>query len=250
MSRKYFGTDGVRGTVGEVPITPEFVLRLGQAAGRALTSTADGTSAGRPDRQGHAHLGLHARGGARGRAVERRRRRRAVRPVADARRRVSHARAPARRRHRHQRLAQSVSGQRHQVLLGARQEAARCGRGGDRGRARQAAALRQFEEPRQGAPARRRRRPLHRVLQAHLSERARPEGPEDRGRQRARRRVPRRAARLPRTRRRGDLARRDAQRHEHQRRRGRAPRAAPRAGRPVEPRPMSASRSTATRTAS
>ena len=42
MSRKYFGTDGVRGTVGEVPITPEFVLRLGQAAGRALTNTADG----------------------------------------------------------------------------------------------------------------------------------------------------------------------------------------------------------------
>ncbi len=42
MSRKYFGTDGVRGTVGEVPITPEFVLRLGQAAGRALTSTAEG----------------------------------------------------------------------------------------------------------------------------------------------------------------------------------------------------------------
>jgi phosphoglucosamine mutase len=42
VSRKYFGTDGVRGTVGEMPITPEFVLRLGQAAGRALTSTSDG----------------------------------------------------------------------------------------------------------------------------------------------------------------------------------------------------------------
>jgi phosphoglucosamine mutase len=42
VSRKYFGTDGVRGTVGELPITPEFVLRLGQAAGRVLTSTADG----------------------------------------------------------------------------------------------------------------------------------------------------------------------------------------------------------------
>jgi phosphoglucosamine mutase len=34
MSRKYFGTDGVRGTVGEAPITPEFVMRLGYAAGR------------------------------------------------------------------------------------------------------------------------------------------------------------------------------------------------------------------------
>jgi phosphoglucosamine mutase len=38
VSRKYFGTDGVRGTVGEVPITPEFVLRLGQAAGRVLVA--------------------------------------------------------------------------------------------------------------------------------------------------------------------------------------------------------------------
>ena len=34
MSRKFFGTDGVRGTVGEEPITPDFVMRLGYAAGR------------------------------------------------------------------------------------------------------------------------------------------------------------------------------------------------------------------------
>ena len=36
MSRKYFGTDGVRGRVGVPPITPEWVLRLGHAAGRVL----------------------------------------------------------------------------------------------------------------------------------------------------------------------------------------------------------------------
>src|SRR5438874_12771764 len=36
MSRKYFGTDGVRGQVGEGPITPEFVMRLGFAAGEVL----------------------------------------------------------------------------------------------------------------------------------------------------------------------------------------------------------------------
>ena len=36
MSRRYFGTDGVRGRVGEAPITPDFVMRLGYAAGRAL----------------------------------------------------------------------------------------------------------------------------------------------------------------------------------------------------------------------
>ncbi|HEX8963182.1 MAG TPA: phosphoglucosamine mutase [Rhodocyclaceae bacterium] len=38
MTRKYFGTDGVRGRVGQAPITPEFVLRLGYAAGTALVS--------------------------------------------------------------------------------------------------------------------------------------------------------------------------------------------------------------------
>src|SRR5574344_625707 len=36
MSRKYFGTDGIRGRVGEDPVTPEFVLRLGWAAGMAF----------------------------------------------------------------------------------------------------------------------------------------------------------------------------------------------------------------------
>lgn len=36
MSRRYFGTDGVRGCVGEAPITPDFCLRLGYAAGKTL----------------------------------------------------------------------------------------------------------------------------------------------------------------------------------------------------------------------
>ena len=36
MTRKYFGTDGVRGRVGEAPITPEFVMRLGYSVGRVL----------------------------------------------------------------------------------------------------------------------------------------------------------------------------------------------------------------------
>ncbi|SAL46098.1 phosphoglucosamine mutase [Caballeronia telluris] len=36
MARRYFGTDGIRGKVGEAPITPEFVLRLGYAAGKVL----------------------------------------------------------------------------------------------------------------------------------------------------------------------------------------------------------------------
>ena len=36
MTRTYFGTDGIRGTVGESPITPDFMLRLGHAVGRVL----------------------------------------------------------------------------------------------------------------------------------------------------------------------------------------------------------------------
>jgi len=36
MSRKYFGTDGIRGEVGKFPITPDFVLKLGYAVGKVL----------------------------------------------------------------------------------------------------------------------------------------------------------------------------------------------------------------------
>jgi phosphoglucosamine mutase len=38
MTRKYFGTDGVRGKVGEAPITPDFVMKLGYAAGKVLAA--------------------------------------------------------------------------------------------------------------------------------------------------------------------------------------------------------------------
>ena len=36
MSRQFFGTDGIRGTVGQAPITPDFMLRLGHAVGQVL----------------------------------------------------------------------------------------------------------------------------------------------------------------------------------------------------------------------
>jgi phosphoglucosamine mutase len=39
MSRTYFGTDGIRGTVGQAPITPDFMLRLGHAVGRVLRAS-------------------------------------------------------------------------------------------------------------------------------------------------------------------------------------------------------------------
>src|SRR5581483_8047664 len=47
MQRQYFGTDGVRGRVGESPITPELVLKLGWAAGRVLAAH-DGRAGERP----------------------------------------------------------------------------------------------------------------------------------------------------------------------------------------------------------
>ena len=41
MAKKYFGTDGVRGEVGQFPITPDFVLKLGYAAGQVLVQHDD-----------------------------------------------------------------------------------------------------------------------------------------------------------------------------------------------------------------
>lgn len=42
VKKRYFGTDGIRGKVGEHPITPEFMLKLGWAAGRVLTKGEPG----------------------------------------------------------------------------------------------------------------------------------------------------------------------------------------------------------------
>lgn len=47
MSRKYFGTDGIRGRVGEAPMTPDFVLRLGWAAGCVLAAHDAARESGR-----------------------------------------------------------------------------------------------------------------------------------------------------------------------------------------------------------
>ncbi|ATF84855.1 phosphoglucosamine mutase [Burkholderia gladioli] len=48
MGRRYFGTDGIRGLVGESPITPDFVLRLGYAAGKVLAHSKARGASGRP----------------------------------------------------------------------------------------------------------------------------------------------------------------------------------------------------------
>jgi phosphoglucosamine mutase len=44
MTRKYFGTDGIRGRVGSAPITPDFVMRLGYAAGKVLAQAGSSGS--------------------------------------------------------------------------------------------------------------------------------------------------------------------------------------------------------------
>lgn len=44
MTRKYFGTDGVRGRVGSLPITPDLVMKLGYAAGKVLTQAESSSS--------------------------------------------------------------------------------------------------------------------------------------------------------------------------------------------------------------
>jgi phosphoglucosamine mutase len=43
MTRQYFGTDGIRGKVGKAPITPDFVMRLGYAAGKVLATKVSGS---------------------------------------------------------------------------------------------------------------------------------------------------------------------------------------------------------------
>jgi hypothetical protein len=48
MQRKYFGTDGMRGRVGDAPITPELVMKLGWAAGRTLASPEGARRGDRP----------------------------------------------------------------------------------------------------------------------------------------------------------------------------------------------------------
>ena len=50
MGRRYFGTDGIRGRVGEGPINPEFVLKLGWAAGRVLGKSGGSVLIGKDTR--------------------------------------------------------------------------------------------------------------------------------------------------------------------------------------------------------
>ena len=204
MTRRYFGTDGIRGRVGEAPITPELVLKLGWAAGLVLAADTarDGVRPavliGKDTRISGYLLEAALESGLSAAGVD-------VYlsgPAAHAGGRVPHASAAPFRRHRDQRIAQSFRRQRDQVLLGGGREAAGQHRAGDRKRDGAAARLRAVGAARQGAPDRGCRRPLHRILQEHVPVRARSQGLAHRRRLRARRRLPRGAAGIPRARRR------------------------------------------------
>jgi len=123
MSKRYFGTDGIRGTVGTYPITPEFMLRLGQSAGRVLSQQTPGRRAtvliGKDTRVSGYMLEAALEAGFSSVGVD------VVLcgPLpTPAVAYLTRATAAVGRR-RDQRFAQPVPGQRHQVLLGKRQEA-------------------------------------------------------------------------------------------------------------------------------
>ena len=59
MSRRYFGTDGIRGLANSPPMTSEMALKVGMAAGKLYSNGAAPPS--RRHRQGHAPVRLHDR---------------------------------------------------------------------------------------------------------------------------------------------------------------------------------------------
>ena len=150
---------------------------------------------------------------------------------------------------RDQRLAQPVRRQRHQVLLGARREAARrLGAGRSR---RRSSSRRSGSTRRSLGKARRLDDARGRYIEfckSTFGSDLSLQGPEDRRRRGPRRGLPRRARRLPRTRRRGGRDRLQPGRPEHQRRRRRHRAAGAGRGGAASTAPTTASRSTATPT--
>ena len=246
MSRRYFGTDGIRGTVGMTPITPDFMLRLGHAVGSVLRRTVARPTViiGKDTRisgymiesaleAGFASAGvdvlLSGPLPTPGVAYLTRALRLDLGVVISA---------------SHNPFADngikffSARGEKLPDDWEARR----------RGRAGRAAALGGCRRPGQGAAPRRCARPLHRVLQEHRRQRAVAQGPEAGGRRRPWRGLPRGAGRVPRAGRRGRGHRLQPRRHQHQpgRRRHRAGGAG--AARARRSAPTTASRSTATPT--
>ena len=132
MARRYFGTDGIRGQVGTEPMTVDFALRLASAAARVLAPQGGTVLIGKDTRvSGYMfESALEAGFVAAGVDVL------LTGPLPTPGDRVAHEEARRRFRHRHQRLAQPLLRQRHQVLRRRRREAVGRARGSDRGQSR------------------------------------------------------------------------------------------------------------------
>lgn len=61
MARQYFGTDGIRGKVGQAPMTPDFLLKLGWAAGRVLAPNGTGNGADKTKERAKVLIGKDTR---------------------------------------------------------------------------------------------------------------------------------------------------------------------------------------------
>ena len=132
MARKYFGTDGVRGRVGEHPLTVDFALRLASAAARVLAPNGGTVLIGKDTRlSGYMfEAALEAGFVAAGVNVN------LIGPLPTPGIAYLTRKFGCRFRHRDQRLSQPVRRQRHQVLRRAGRQALRRNRGSDRSRAR------------------------------------------------------------------------------------------------------------------
>ena len=137
MARKYFGTDGVRGRVGEHPMTVDFALRLASAAARVLAPDGGTVLIGKDTRlSGYMfEAALEAGFVAAGVNVM------LIGPLPTPGIAYLTRKFECRLRHRHQRLAQSLRRQRHQVLRRRGRQALGRDRGSHRGGARPAVAI-------------------------------------------------------------------------------------------------------------
>ena len=133
MARKYFGTDGVRGRVGEHPMTVDFALRLASAAARVLAPQGGTVLIGKDTRlSGYMfEAALEAGFVAAGVNVM------LIGPLPTPGIAYLDAQVRVQLRRRHQRLSQSLRRQRHQVLRRRGRQAVRRDRRADRGRARE-----------------------------------------------------------------------------------------------------------------
>ena len=191
MTRKFFGTDGIRGLTNSEPMTAETALRVGQAAGAHFLrgDHRHRVVIGKDTRLVRLHDGI----GAGRRLHQRRHGCRAAGADADAGGGDADAVDARRPRGDDLRLAQSVRRQWHQAVRARRLQAQRQGRAGDRAAAREGAEAGQAADDRPGQADRRCPRPLHPLRKVDFPRTFAARRPQDRRRLRQWRRLSRRA---------------------------------------------------------